>query len=196
MQNNILEIDITNDNIKKVIKKTKTITKKCDKNNLILKFNIKEKINDEILLRDIKSIEKAINYKTKEERYNYIYDTVCKYLDDRIINENYCEFKDDVCIKFREEDPSHKNGCCEYETRGKCKYLINSECTMKTCMACKLFTCKYLYKYKGIRQRINDYALIKYFFNRNQKYILECSFWTPKEIVMKRLLNNNFKINN
>ena len=196
MKSNILEIDITNDNIEKVIKKTKTITRKCDKKNLILKFNIKEKINDEILLRDIKSIEKAINFKTKEERYNYIYDTVCKYLDDRIINENYCEFKDDVCIKFREEDPSHKNGCCEYETRGKCKYLINSECTMKTCMACKLFTCKYLYKHKNIRQRVNDYALIKYFFNRNQKYILECSFWTPKEIVMKRLLNNNFKINN
>ena len=196
MKNNILEIDIYNSNIEKIIKKTKSIKNKCDKKNLILKFNIKEDIKDEILLRDIKSIEKAINLKNKEERYNYIYDTVCKYLDDRIINENYCEFKDDVCIKFREEDPNHKNGCCEYETRGKCKYLINSVCTMKTCMACKLFTCKYLYKHKGIRQRINDYALIKYFFNKNQKYILECSFWTPKEIVMKRLLANNYKINN
>ena len=119
---------------------------------------------------------------------------MCGYLDDRIINENYCEFKDDVCIKFREEDPNHKNGCCEYSDRGKCKYLIDSVCTMKTCMACKLFTCKYLYKHKGIRQRINDYALIKYFFNNNQKYILECSFWTPKEIVMKRLLANNYNI--
>ena len=196
MKNNILEKDIYNSNIEKIIKKTKSIKNKCDKKNLILKFNIKEDIKDEILLRDIKSIEKAINLKNKEERYNYIYDTVCKYLDDRIINENYCEFKDDVCIKFREEDPNHKNGCCEYETRGKCKYLINSVCTMKTCMACKLFTCKYLYKHKGIRQRINDYALIKYFFNKNQKYILECSFWTPKEIVMKRLLANNYKINN
>ena len=65
---------------------------------------------------------------------------------------------------------------------------------MKTCMACKLFTCPFLYKEKGIRQRINDYVLIKYFFNKNQKYILECSFWTPKEIVMKRLLANNFNI--
>ena len=187
-------IDIDNSNIEKIIKKTKSIKNKCDKNNLKLKFNIKEDIKDEILLRDIKSIETAINLKTKEERYNYIYDTVCKYLDNRIINENYCEFKDDVCIKFREEDPSHKNGCCEYSDRGKCKYLIDSVCTMKTCMACKLFTCKYLYKHKGIRQRINDYVLIKYFFNNNQKYILECSFWTPKEIVMKRLLANNYNI--
>ena len=62
-------------------------------------------------------------------------------------------------------------------------------------MACKLFTCPFLYKEKGIKQRINDYVLIKYFFNRNQKYILECSFWTPKEIVMKRLLANKFNIN-
>jgi len=195
MQNNILEINIDNNNIEKIIKSTKKIIKVCDNKNLILKFNIKEDINDELLLRDIKSIEKAINIKNKEERYNYIYDTVCGYLDDRIINENYCEFKDDVCIRFRKEDPTHKNGCCEWVGRGKCKYLVNSECTMKTCMACKLFTCKFLYKEKGIKQRINDYSLIKYFFNNNQKYILECSFWTPKEIVMKRLLNNNYNIN-
>ena len=187
-------IDIDNSNIENIIKKTKSIKNKCDRKKLKLRFNFKEDIKDEILLRDIKSIETAINLKTKEERYDYIYDTVCKYLDDRIINENYCEFKDDVCIKFREEDPSHKNGCCEYSGRGKCKYLIDSVCTMKTCMACKLFTCKYLYEHKGIRQRINDYPLIKYFFNNNQKYILECSFWTPKEIVMKRLLANNYNI--
>ena len=37
MKSNILEIDITNVNIEKVIKKTKTITRKCDKKNLILK---------------------------------------------------------------------------------------------------------------------------------------------------------------
>ena len=196
MSNNLLEIVITNDNIEKNIKNTKKLIRLCDKKNLILKFIFKEDIKDKVLLRDIKNIEEAINFKTREGRYNYIYDTVCNILDDRIINENYCEFKDDVCIRFQKENPSHKNGCCEWARRGKCKYLINSECTMKTCMACKLFTCKFLYKEKGIRQRINDYVLVKYFFNNNQKYILERSFWTPKEIVMKRLLNNNYNINN
>ena len=193
MKSNILEIDINNENIDYFIKHTKNLIKKCDKNNLVLKFNISN-IDNDIKLRDIKSIEKAINLKNREDRYNYIYDTVCGYLDDRINKENYCEFKDDVCIRFREENPNHKNGCCEWEGRGKCKYLIDSVCTMKTCMACKLFTCKYLYKHKNIRQRINDYVLIKYFFNRNQKYILECSFWTPKDIVMKRLLANKYNI--
>lgn len=173
--------------IEKTIKNTKKIIRLCDKKNLELVIN--GKTND-----DLEMIKTAINLKDKESRYNYIYDTVCKILDERIINENYCEFENDVCIRFKKENPNHKNGCCEWKGRGKCKYLINSVCTMKTCMACKLFTCKFLEKEKGIKQNINDFVLTKYFLNNNEKYILECSFWTPKEIVMKRLLANNFNI--
>ena len=186
---NKLFLSVNKDNIDKTISKTKKIIRLCDKKNLKLEIKY-----DGVESKDLEMIKTAINIKNREDRYNYIYDTVCKILDDRICNENYCEFENDVCIRFKKENPNHKNGCCEWKGRGKCKYLINSECTMKTCMACKLFTCPFLYKEKGIRQRINDYVLIKYFFNRNQKYILECSFWTPKEIVMKRLLANNFNI--
>lgn len=164
----------------------KKIVKLCDKNNLNLVLNTKNE--------DLSMVKTALSYKTKEDRYNYIYDAICKKLDDRIINEDYCEFENDVCIRFRSENPNHKNGCCEWAGRGKCKYLIDSVCTMKTCMACKIFTCKFLEKEKGIKQSINDFLVAKVFFNKNQRYILECSFWTPKEIVMKRLLANNFKI--
>lgn len=194
IKDNKLIIDINNDNIKNVIKNTRKIKNKCDKNNLELKLNYNN-IDNKKDLDDILMIQKAINIKDKYDRYNYIYDTVCKILDDRIINENYCEFKDDICIRFQKENKNHKNGCCEWSGRGKCKYLINSNCTMKSCMACKLFTCSFLYKEKRIKQRVNDYVLLKYFFNNNQKYILECSFWTPKEIVMKRLMANNYNIN-
>ena len=173
--------------IDKTIKKTKKLLRLCDRKKLELVIN--GNTNE-----DLEMVKNAINIKDREDRYNYIYDTVCKILDDRICNENYCEFENDVCIRFKKENPNHKNGCCEWKGRGKCKYLVDSVCTMKTCMACKLFTCPFLYKEKGIRQNVNDYVLIKYFFNRNQKYILECSFWTPKEIVMKRLLANNFNI--
>ena len=62
---------------------------------------------------------------------------------------------------------------------------------MKTCMACKLFTCKTLRK-KGIKHNINDYIIGKYFFTRKQKDILRYSFWTPKEIVIDRLLKNKY----
>ena len=168
------------------IRELKKIVKLCDKNNLDLELKIKTE--------DLNNVKQVLKYKTKEERYNYIYDTICKKLDDRIINEKYCEFENDVCIRFRKENPNHKNGCCEWAGRGKCKYLIDSVCTMKTCMACKIFTCKFLEKEKGIKQSINDFVLAKVFFNKNQRYILECSFWTPKEIVMKRLLENNMKI--
>lgn len=173
--------------IEKTIKNTKKIIRLCDKKNLELA--IEGNTN-----HDLEMIKTAVNIKNKEDRYNYIYDTVCKILDDRIINENYCEFENDVCIRFKKENPNHKNGCCEWKGRGKCKYLVDSVCTMKTCMACKLFTCKFLEKEKGIKQNINDFVLTKYFLNKNQKYILECSFWTPKEIVMKRLLSNDFNI--
>ena len=104
-----------------------------------------------------------------------------------IIKTNYCEFKDDVCLKYRIKNPNHKNGCCECKGRGKCKYLIDSVCTMKSCMACKLFTCHTLKK-KGISQNINDFVLTKYFFNNKEKDILQFSYWTPKEIVMEKLI--------
>ena len=187
IKNKKLLLFVNDGNINKIIKKTKKIVRICDKKKLELVCDYKNE--------DLEMIKTAINIKDIEKRYNYIYDTVCGILDKRINEENYCEFKDDVCIRFRKENPNHKNGCCEWKGRGKCKYLINSECTMKTCMACKLFTCPFLYKEKGIKQRPNDFVLIKYFFNRNQKYILECSYWTPKEIVMKRLINNSMKIN-
>ena len=195
-----LILNVDDNNIIKTIEETKKIKNKCDKSNLILVLYYNDKLinkkSDKYSkeLNDLIEIKDAINIKNLEDRYNYIYDTVCKKLDDRIINENYCEFENDMCIKSRKENTNHKNGCCEWEGRGKCKYLIDSVCTMKTCMACKLFTCKFLLKEKGIRQRPNDYPLVKYFFNNNQKYILECSFWTPKEIVMKRLLNNKYNI--
>lgn len=195
--NNEVIIRITDNNIDEIIKETRKLLKMCDKNNykVVLIYNDK-KIDEKYLkndisdnLRDIITIMHAINIKDKEERYNYIYDTVCYYLDERI-KTNYCEFKDGVCIKYRIKNPNHKNGCCECKGRGRCKYLIDGVCTMKSCMACKLFTCHTLKK-KGITQHINDFALTKYFFTSKQKDILQFSYWTPKEIVMEKLLKES-----
>lgn len=187
-------IRITDDNLDEIINGTKGLIKLCDKYNytVALIYNGK-KLDDTYLkkdisenLRDIITIMHAINIKDKAKRYDYIYDTVCAYLDDRI-KTNYCEFKDGVCAKYRIKNPNHKNGCCECKGRGKCKYLIDGVCTMKSCMACKLFTCHTLKK-KGITQNINDFALTRYFFNSKEKDILQFSYWTPKEVVMERLI--------
>lgn len=192
--NNEVVIRLDDENIDYIIKDTKNLIKFCDKNNynVSLIYNGK-KIDEKYLKKDIKdnlrdmiTIMHAINIKDKYKRYDYIYDTVCNYLDERI-KTNYCEFKDDVCLKYRIKNPNHKNGCCECKGRGKCKYLIDSVCTMKSCMACKLFTCHTLKK-KGISQNINDFVLTKYFFDNKEKDILQFSYWTPKEIVMEKLI--------
>ncbi len=192
-----LILQINEDNIDDIIKKTRFIIKFCDKRNLFIEliYNNK-KIDEDYLkkdiknnLRDIITIMHAVNIKNIEERYNYIYDTVCTYLDERI-KTNYCQFKDNICIKYRKKGSNHENGCCECKGRGRCKYLIDGVCTMKTCMACKLFTCHTLKK-MGITQNINDFVLTKYFFTTKQKDILRFSYWTPKEVVMERLLKES-----
>ena len=194
---NKLIIKLNKDNIDYYLKNTKKIRKYCDRNNLYLELYydnkkiIKLKEFNNLKIRDMFTIKEAINIKNKKERYIYIYDTVCSYLDDIIKKNNYCDFKDDVCIRDRLNGSYHKNGCCECLGRGKCKYLINSVCTEKSCLACKLFTCHIL-ELKGFKQRINDYVLIKYFFTIKQKDILQFSYWTPKDIVIDRLLKNKY----
>ena len=191
-----LVVDINDEDFESIIKNTKRFIKICDRNNLLLEFRYNnKKLSDNMLkkdisndLRDIITIMHAINIKDKYKRYDYIYDTVCGYLDEKI-KTNYCQFKDDICIKYRNKNQDHKNGCCECKGRGKCKYLIDSVCTMKSCMACKLFTCKTLRK-MGIKENINDYVLIKYFLNTKEKDILKFSYWTPKEIVMQKIFKN------
>ena len=189
-----LTINLADDNINKYIKDTKKLIKKCDKNNLELEliYNNKKLTSRDKngKLKDIIDIMTAINIKDKYKRYEFIYDTVCNELDKRI-NTNYCQFKDDICIRDRQKNNNHKNGCCECTGRGKCKYLIDSKCTLGNCMACKLFTCHTLKKL-GIKENINDYVLTKYFFTTKQKDILRFSYWTPREIVLDRLMNNKY----
>ena len=68
----------------------KTIEKR---NNELEKLNKKD-VNDS-KLKDITTIMIAINIKDKYKRYEYIYDRVCSYLDERI-SKGYCEFKNDI----------------------------------------------------------------------------------------------------
>lgn len=193
-KDNKLIIYLDKDNIDYYIKNTKRIIRFCDRKKIFLELYYNNKKIDNFKnnkkVYDYIAIRNAINLKDKKERYIYIYDTVCSYLDKRIAT-NYCEFKNDQCIRDRLKGNNHKNGCCECKGRGKCQYLINSVCTMKSCMACKLFTCKTL-RERGIVEHINDYVLIKYFFTSKQKDILRFSYWTPKEIVIDRLIKNKY----
>lgn len=128
-----------------------------------------------------------------EKRINYIYDYMCDYLDQEFINFNLCDFKDNKCVSRRDLECSGcKNpvtyGCCY--TKGRvCPNLINSRCTIKS-LPCKFFTCRYLEK-RGIKYRPWDYLMIRLFLSYRQMYILDQSLYTPKDIIMNKLLKKN-----
>lgn len=137
----------------------------------------------------------AIFFKTRYERYNYVYDTVCNYLDGYFYGKNLCDFQDNKCGEKR--NCSSITGCCHH-FRIKClgpltKLVLCEHLNPKThtcdakCLACKLFTCDYLEK-KGIKFRIKDILLLDTFFNPIQKYFIKYTLFTPKEKILKKLL--------
>ena len=132
----------------------------------------------------------AINIKDKSKRYSFIYDTVCDYIDKKYLECNYCDFKDDVCVFFRNHPKiMHKDGCCYSDARGGlCENLKNHRCQIKS-ISCKLYSCETL-RNKKVYFKIKDIPLLKYFFNLKQKYILKYSFFKPKSYVMYKLMEN------
>ena len=174
------ELIIDVKNVNKEIKKTKKYLKYCDKNNCKIKYKTQNKT--------LKQIEKAINIKDTFKRYNYIYDTVCDYIDKEYINCNYCEFEDDICRYFRiTNEFDHKYGCCYSEYRGGlCQYLDKDHCTIKS-ISCKLYSCPIL-RNNNINFRMKDIPLIKYFFNVKQKYYIKYSFFKDKPYIMYKLM--------
>lgn len=137
----------------------------------------------------------AIFYNTRYERYNYIYDTVCDYLDGYFYGKNLCDFQNGKCGEKR--NTSHTNGCChhfKHKALGPlsklvlCEYLNNENYTCDAkCLSCKLFTCDYL-ESKGVKFKIKDILLLNVFFNPLQKYFIKYMVFTPKEKILKRLM--------
>lgn len=184
----MLIIDVNDSNIKSIFRKMRIIINYCDKKGCKVKFN---SIGlDNLLLEDINNIEIAINKKEIKDRYEFIYDIVCDYLN-KEMEKDYCKFINDICIKYREKNSDHKNGCCENKCRGRCPYLIDKKCVLKNCISCKLFVCPTLRK-MGIEYNINDFVLIKFFFNKKQRDILQFSYWTPRDVIIERLLKNKY----
>ena len=156
--------DSDDDNsIKNIIKSLISLIK-IQKNNIII-YNINS-VNTKYYNYILNSII-ALQFNSKREQYEYIYDTICDELDETFSQNNYCDFKNDKCIANREK-VSTKDimGCCysfKYTALGNitdrhlCKYLNNKKCSTK-CLTCKLYTCKYL-KDKGYDEEYCDIFL-------------------------------------
>ncbi len=140
----------------------------------------------------------AVFFNTKYERYNYIYDTSCDYLDSFFYGKNLCDFKNNKCGEKR--NTTSVTGCCHHfkiKWLGPltklvlCEHLKEDYTCGAKCIGCKLFTCDYLEK-KGIKFRIKDILLLDTFFNPIQKYFIRYKVFTPKEKIIKILMRTSF----
>lgn len=55
---------------------------------------------------------KAVEIENKWERYDYLYDEICYYLDHVCSQENLCDFKNDKC--FAKQNTDTTMGCCHH----------------------------------------------------------------------------------
>lgn len=188
------------DKLIKYIKKINNIFKKYNCN-----LGIKQGKN--IIIASVKygnsNYEKQVIYSIGtllfnilEERIDYLYDVICKYLDDIVISNNVCGFQDNKCIAKR--DTNCTMGCCHHykhkylgilfeKDLHLCEYQKDKKCTAK-CITCKMYMCDYIKKNYGIKFTTKNVLLIKRYFNFIQKQVIRYSFFTPKEVIMKRLL--------
>ena len=202
-KNFILKIDFNNLNKNKYKKTLKRLLffKKIYKNKIgiaedskkllgyVINYNENNQNHNDFILAI-----NAIFYKTRYERYNYIYDTVCEYLDSYFYGKNLCDFKDNKCGEKR--NTSSVIGCCRHYKNKflgpltkfvLCEHLKEDYSCGAKCISCKLYTCDYLQK-KGIKFKIKDILLLNAFFNPLQKYFIKYMVFTPKEKIIKRLM--------
>ena len=111
---------------------------------------------------------KAFNEKDIKKRYEFIYDYMCKYLDNNVCI--LCDFKNDKCIANRLGKSVHKeNGCCYFRNEGFCILFKDKKCTNPN-ISCKLFMCEYVEKNIMKKKSLpKNYLLLDFFFNKKQK---------------------------
>ena len=159
----------------------------------IINYNKNNKLQNDFILGI-----NAILFNTRYERYNYIYDTVCDYLDSFFYGKNLCDFKYNQCGEKRSANSDSYVGCCHnYKIKLlgplisnnliSCEHLKEDHTCGAICIGCKLFTCDYLEK-KGVKFKIKDILLLDAFFNPLQKYFIKTMVFTPKEQILKRLM--------
>lgn len=134
---------------------------------------------------------KIVLLKRKIDRYEYIYDVACNYLDNEFITKNICDFKNDKC--FAKRDFNCTCGCCRHfkhffsNKLVQCEYLIDKHCSAQ-CLPCKMFTCDEIVRDKKIKYRFSDIFLLDKFFNPIQKIVILMNCFNKKETIIKRLL--------
>lgn len=159
----------------------------------------KNKIHCPTLETIAANIDHALTIAGIKERYEYVYDSICDYLDNKFKENNYCDFKDGTCISNRSGIGKNRQmGCCysfrldmfaNMRDKKLCKHLGNNGCDTK-CVSCKLYTCKYLDK-KGIRFSLFSFPKLDKVFNRKQIEVLKYNCFRTKEEIIDKLVEVN-----
>lgn len=203
-KDNALNIDFKNDNeyatdILKKLNRSNVLNYYCNADNNKIIFVISN-YNEDII-----ECLKALVIEDKYEKYNYIYDTIFKKLDDIWSSNNPCDFCNNMCVASRNNQNSHKeDGCCysfEYSKNPfslhiiknvkRCKYLGEDKHCMTKNISCKLYTCKYLKKNKNFNINIDDFIIANVFFSNKERLVLRYNFFRTKEEILNKLMENS-----
>jgi len=155
-------------------------------------FLIKNQEDD--IEKKMKAIDEILAVEDKKERYSYLYDLICDYLDNEFQTKNICGFHDGLCkrrcdmIEKNIKKDTYLNGCCHsYRHNRTCEHLDKEKgCQIKN-IGCKTFTCHFLKK-QGFHYSLDKIYLAKYFFNARQKFYIENTFFVDKDVIMDGIL--------
>lgn len=169
-----------------------------------MKKNNFELYNQSFSEDEIREINAVLDLPDLYSQYNYIYNQACEELDEMFAQDNYCDLRKNVCACQRNEsrivmeilNRFYKlNYSKEFGLRvdaGLC-YKLDGKTEAQKCIACKLYTCKYLRKRK-IKVKPDDIFLIKIFFNKRQKLYIERAFFKSQEDIVRKLVKMNTKL--
>lgn len=145
-----------------------------------------KKITFETNDKSIKPIVEALNIKKRKQRITYIYDKLCKQIDDFYKGNNICGFKNGKCYVQQKLKNNYINGCCRF-----CLNQSSKGCTTSN-LTCKLFTCSEVEKRCKVI-KIEQLKLLK-LLNKRQNIIAKTNYFTKRETFINDLYISSFVI--
>jgi hypothetical protein len=196
---NVISLNDDFSSLRKIIKKIKNDVKKKRKishDYIIISNNSK-------YLNDFVASIKAAYILDNSKRIDFIYDTICDFLDNDFKKNNYCDFQKDKCIACRLGVTEHeRNGCCYsfevagffsmsmIKNEGPCRYLTDQGCSTRN-ISCKLVTCRYLQE-NGVMYSPYKFLLIRCFLSIKQIDVITYNFFTTKEEILNKLKKKSY----
>lgn len=131
-------------------------------------------------LDGINSIETALNIKNKKKRLNFVYDEICRILDEHAsLIDNLCGFEGGRCHAQRAINSNSTNGCCRL-----CRFQSFNGCTTKN-VACKLYFCEEVRdRYKVLEMKD---IMITRLLSKKQRILIKSDYFSTREEVLSDL---------